>query len=258
MWMNDPNGMVYYEGEYHLFYQYYPEDTVWGPMHWGHAVSTDLVHWQHLPIALYPDELGYIFSGSAVVDWANSSGFGTDGKPPLVAIFTYHNPELAEAGGKNHEYQGIAWSNDRGRTWTKYAGNPVLPNTQTLQDFRDPKVFWYEPGRKWVLILNLNPGGPQGGSGTQYFVGGFDGTTFSLEEGFKKTLREDGAVWLDAGRDNYAGVTWSDIPPADGGANVLTDTFFPSREFDAISIYSRSGSVRMRGGVIYELNGIWE
>jgi len=272
MWMNDPNGMVYYEGEYHLFYQYYPKDTVWGPMHWGHAVSTDLVHWEHLPIALYPDDLGYIFSGSAVVDWNNSSGFGVNGKPPLVAIFTYHNRSLAEAGGRDHEYQGIAWSNDRGRSWTKYAGNPVLPNTQKLQDFRDPKVFWHQPSKhwvmalsatdhvqfwgsdnlknwrhlsdfgrewgahegvwecpdlvempvagsdttRWVLIQNLNPGGPQGGSGTQYFVGDFDGTSFTLDASFRQTLLSTGAVWLDQGRDNYAGVTWADIPELDG------------------------------------------
>jgi len=272
MWMNDPNGLVYYQGEYHLFYQYYPSDTIWGPMHWGHAVSRDLVHWDHLPVALYPDDLGYIFSGSAVVDWQNTSGFGKDGEPPLVAIFTYHNPELAKAKGKNHEYQGIAFSNDRGRSWTKYSENPVLPNTQKLQDFRDPKVFWHErsnrwvmalsatdhvqfwasgnlrewrklsefgrewgahggvwecpdlvempvagtPDTRWVLLLNLNPGGPQGGSGTQYFVGDFDGTTFTLDDGFRQTLETREAVWLDSGKDNYAGVTWADIPEEDG------------------------------------------
>jgi fructan beta-fructosidase len=272
MWMNDPNGMVYFEGEYHLFYQYYPEDMVWGPMHWGHAVSIDLVHWQHLPIALKPDELGYIFSGSAVVDRNDSSGFGVDGKPPLVAIFTYHDPERAEAGGKDHEYQGIAYSTDRGRTWTKYGGNPVLPNTQRLQDFRDPKVFWHGDTQRWVLALsatdhiqfwgspdlkqwrhlsdfgqgwgahdgvwecpdlvemsveggtetrwvliqNLNPGGLQGGSGTQYFVGDFDGVRFTLDDDFVRTLQQEGAVWLDAGRDNYAGVTWSGVPAEDG------------------------------------------
>ena len=88
-WMNDPNGMVYYEGEYHLFYQYYPDSTVWGPMHWGHAVSQDLVTWEHLPIALYPDSAGYVFSGSAVIDWDNTSGFGKEGNPPMIAIYTY-------------------------------------------------------------------------------------------------------------------------------------------------------------------------
>ena len=98
MWMNDPNGMVYYEGEYHLFYQYYPDSTVWGPMHWGHAVSRDLVHWEHLPIALYPDSLGYIFSGSAVIDYNNTSGLGTADTPAMVAIYTYHDMEGEHAG----------------------------------------------------------------------------------------------------------------------------------------------------------------
>jgi len=268
--MNDPNGMVFYDGEYHLFYQYYPDSTVWGPMHWGHAVSRDLVLWQHLPIALSPDSLGYIFSGSAVVDWKNTSGFGTGGEPPLVAVFTYHDPGPDAEGVRDRETQGIAYSTDRGRTWTKYAGNPVLPNVEGHRDFRDPNVFWHEPsgrwvmalsvhdhvelwgspdlrewsylssfGRewgahggtwecpdlfpltldatgetKWVLIQNLNPGGPQGGSGTQYFVGDFDGTTFTLDDAFASMLRTGGIAWLDWGRDDYAGVTWSDAPGA--------------------------------------------
>jgi fructan beta-fructosidase len=271
-WMNDPNGLVYFDGEYHLFYQYYPEDTVWGPMHWGHAVSTDLVHWEDLPIALYPDEHGYIFSGSAVVDWSNTSGLGREGAPPLVAIFTYHDPDRRQAGTNDHETQGIAYSNDRGRTWTKFEGNPVLPNRDKRGDFRDPNVIWHEDGKrwvlvlsahdhvqlwgspdlktweylssfgaewgghdgvwecpdlfplrvegsdetKWVLIVNLNPGGPNGGSGTQYFVGDFDGQSFTLEGAFAETLRSTPAVWLDWGRDDYAGVTWSDIPASDG------------------------------------------
>ena len=272
MWMNDPNGLVYYEGEYHLFYQYYPGATVWGPMHWGHAVSRDLVTWEHLPIALYPDELGYIFSGSVVVDWNNTSGFGRAGKPPLVAIFTYHDPARDKAGTNDDESQGIAYSNDRGRTWTRYRGNPVLPNTGKQGDFRDPKVSWHQESSRWimalsvsdhvefwgspnlkdwqylssfgkewgahggtwecpdliplriagsdetrwVLIVSLNPGGPQGGSGTQYFVGHFDGKTYTLDEGFRETLRQEPAAWLDWGRDNYAGVTWSDVPKDDG------------------------------------------
>ena len=108
MWMNDPNGMVYHDGEYHLFYQYYPDSTVWGPMHWGHAVSKDLVQWQHLPVALYPDSLGYIFSGSAVVDKGNTSGFGKDGKDPIVAVFTHHNMDGEKSGRNDFQYQSLA------------------------------------------------------------------------------------------------------------------------------------------------------
>ena len=135
-WMNDPNGMVYFKGEYHLFYQYYPDSTVWGPMHWGHAISKDLIHWEHLPIALYPDSIGYIFSGSAVVDVNNTSGFGKDGEPPLVAIFTYHNMVGEKSGRTDFQTQGIAYSLDKGRTWTKYANNPVVKNPN-IKDFRE-------------------------------------------------------------------------------------------------------------------------
>lgn len=151
-WMNDPNGLVYHEGEYHLFYQYYPDSTVWGPMHWGHAVSTDLVHWEHLPIALYPDSLGYIFSGSAVVDKDNTSGFGKDGQIPLVAIFTHHDPVKAKAGLVDVETQSVAFSLDKGRTWTKYAGNPVVKNPG-IRNFRDPKVFWHEETKHWIMPI---------------------------------------------------------------------------------------------------------
>lgn len=271
-WMNDPNGMVYYDGEYHFFYQHYPDSNVWGPMHWAHAVSKDLVHWENLPIALYPDSLGYIFSGSAVVDRNNTSGFGKDGKPPLVAMFTYHDMAGEKAGRKNYQSQAIAYSNDRGRSWTKYAGNPVLPNPGNVKDMRDPKLvwddgskqwivalavgdhieFWGAPdlkkwtrlsdfgkesgahggvwecpdlfsikvdgtsGKKWVLIVNINPGAPNGGSGTQYFVGGFDGKTFTPDPGFVKDTEKGKGVWLDYGKDNYAGVTFSDVPETDG------------------------------------------
>jgi fructan beta-fructosidase len=143
-WLNDPNGLVYYQGEYHLLYQYHPDSPVWGPMHWGHAVSRDLVNWQHLPIALYPDEYGLIYSGSAVIDRDNSAGFG---KEAMVAIFTHHQ--------EGHESQSLAYSTDRGRTWTKYPGNPVLLPPESQHDFRDPKVFWYgELGSGyWVLVL---------------------------------------------------------------------------------------------------------
>lgn len=272
MWMNDPNGLVYYEGEYHLFYQYYPDSTVWGPMHWGHAVSRDLVRWEHLPIALYPDSLGYIFSGSAVVDANNSSGFGKDGKPPLVAIFTHHDMAGEKAGRKDYQYQSLAYSNDRGRTWTKYAGNPVIPNPGDIRDFRDPKMRWDSASgqwvmalavgdhvkfygspdlkswmhlsdfgreygshggvwecpdlfpievagsneQKWALLLSINPGGPNKGSATQYFIGEFDGKNFVLDEQFAPFVANEKAVWLDYGPDNYAGVSWSDVPAADG------------------------------------------
>jgi fructan beta-fructosidase len=158
-WMNDPNGMVYYKGEYHLFYQYYPDSTVWGPMHWGHAVSKNMINWEHLPIALYPDSLGYVFSGSAVVDENNTSGFlqgspsGQNGdEKPIVAIFTSHNMAFEKAGRIDIESQSIAYSLDKGRTWTKYAQNPVIKNPN-LRDFRDPKVSWHETSKQWILTL---------------------------------------------------------------------------------------------------------
>lgn len=262
-WMNDPNGMVYHNGEYHLFYQHNPDSTVWGPMHWGHAVSKDMIHWEHLPIALYPDSLGTIFSGSAVVDLNNTSGFGTTEKPAMVAIFTYHFSEGEKAGRKDFQTQGIAYSLDNGRTWEKYKQNPALKNPG-IRDFRDPKVFWQEASKQWVMILpvadhvelygsknltswaklsefgktygahggvwecpdlfplevdgqqkwvmlvSINPGGPNGGSATQYFIGNFDGKTFTSDNPAKTTL------WIDHGTDNYAGVTWSNIPQTDG------------------------------------------
>ena len=151
-WMNDPNGLVYFEGEYHLFYQHYPDGNTWGPMHWGHAISTDLIHWNNYPIALYPDSLGYIFSGSAVIDWKNSSGFGKNGQPPMVAIYAYHSMEGEKAGKIEIQYQGIAYSNDKGRTWTKYNKNPVLKNPG-IKDFRDPKVIWHKESKNWIMAL---------------------------------------------------------------------------------------------------------
>ena len=147
-WMNDPNGMFYYEGEYHLFYQHNPFGNTWGHMSWGHAVSKDLVRWEHLPLALAEENDVMIFSGSAVVDWNNSSGFGKDNEPPLVAIYTGHEEE------NKKQYQSVAYSNDKGRTWTKYSENPVLDIG--MKDFRDPKVFWYEPDQKWVMIVALS------------------------------------------------------------------------------------------------------
>lgn len=250
-WMNDPNGLVYHKGVYHLFYQYYPNSTVWGPMHWGHATSKDLLNWKHQPVALYPDSLGYIFSGSAVVDVNNTAGFG---KGAMVSIFTHHNHKGEQEKRNNFQNQSIAYSLDDGKTWTKYTGNPVLKNPGIV-DFRDPKVMWFEKENKWVmtlatkdritfysspdlknwnkesefgetlgahggvwecpdlfpltlngkkvwvLLVSINPGGPNGGSATQYFIGDFDGKTF--------TPFETETKWIDFGTDNYAGVTFS-------------------------------------------------
>ena len=145
-WMNDPNGLVFYDGEYHLFYQFNPFGHKWGHMSWGHAVSRDLLHWDHLPVALAEENGVMIFSGSAVVDWNNSSGFGKNGKPPLVAIYTGHYTR------KPLQNQQIGYSTDRGRTWTKYAGNPVLDIGE--KDFRDPKVSWHEPTKRWVMVVS--------------------------------------------------------------------------------------------------------
>ena len=255
-WMNDPNGMVFYDGEWHLFYQYNPFGNTWGHMSWGHAVSRDLVRWEHLPVALDEGDGVMIFSGSAVVDWKNTSGFGVGGKPPMVAIYTGHR--------EGRQDQRIAYSNDRGRTWTKAPGGPVLD--LQMSDFRDPKVFWHAGssrwimtvsiplehrlhfyaspnlkqwtkvgefgpagsvdgvwecpdlfpvpieggGTKWVLIVNLNPGGPTGGSGSQYFVGEFDGSRFVADAG------PAAPHWADFGSDFYAGVSWNDVPAKDG------------------------------------------
>jgi fructan beta-fructosidase len=258
-WMNDPNGLVYNNGVYHLFYQYHPDSTVWGPMHWGHAVSEDMMKWHHKPVALFPDEHGFIFSGSAVIDQNNTAGFGTDDNPAMVAIFTYHNMAGEQAGTKDFQTQGIAYSLDNGDSWTKYEGNPVVENTG-IKDFRDPKVFWNEQEKnwtmllvagdhlqiwsspnlktwkkvsefgkdtgahggvwecpdlfplkiegsdevKWVLLISINPGAPNGGSGTQYFIGDFDGKTFTTDQTENR--------WIDLGRDNYAGVTYNEAP----------------------------------------------
>jgi fructan beta-fructosidase len=255
-WLNDPNGMVYYRGEYHLFYQYHPEDIIWGPMHWGHAVSRDLVKWEYLPVALHPDELGMIFSGSAVIDHQNTAGFGPEA---MVAIFTHHNPESLR------QTQSLAYSLDCGRTWTKYPHNPVLEPTTDMPDFRDPKVFWFKnetggghwvmclavgtavhfytsfnlidwemSGRfgggygsiagvwetpeffklpvkngshaYWVMSVGVLEGGPGGGSGTQYFVGNFDGQKFVAH--YEKEM----VLWVDHGSDFYAVQSWNDVP----------------------------------------------
>ncbi|MDI9497590.1 MAG: glycoside hydrolase family 32 protein [Bacillota bacterium] len=148
-WTNDPNGLIYACGRYHAFYQHHPYDPRWGPMHWGHATSPDLYRWTQQPIALYPDENGTCFSGSAVLDSANTSGLGDGGNPVLVLIYTSH-PEAA-ADGRHYEAQSLAWSRD-GETFMKYNGNPVIPNNG-VPDFRDPKVFWHAPSASWICVL---------------------------------------------------------------------------------------------------------
>ena len=247
-WMNDPNGMFYKDGVYHLYYQFNPYGSMWGNMHWGHSSSTDLVHWEHHPVAIAPDQWGTIFSGSAVVDKNNTSGFGENA---VVAMYT--SCSLTQK-------QSIAYSLDGGMTYTKYAGNPVV---QAPQECRDPKVFWNEEAgcwncvlvspleyeawfytspdlkswtkqgefgghgntsaiwecpdlfkltdpvsgdSKWVLLININPGGPAGGSATQYFVGDFDGKNFVCD------TAPEVVNWLDYGKDHYATVTWSHAP----------------------------------------------
>ncbi|WP_347549108.1 glycoside hydrolase family 32 protein [Pseudalkalibacillus hwajinpoensis] len=148
-WMNDPNGMVNFNGEYHLFYQYHPYSNVWGPMHWGHAVSKDLIHWEHLPIALKPDHNGAIFSGSAVVDWDDTTVF-FNGESGLVAIFTH--ADTYPGSERPRQRQSLAYSSDNGRTWTFYEGNPVLSEPRIL-DFRDPKVFWHDETTRCVMVI---------------------------------------------------------------------------------------------------------
>ena len=248
-WMNDPNGMFYKDGEWHLYYQYNPYGSLWENMTWGHSVSKDLIHWEALPLAIEADAIGTIFSGSCVVDKNNTAGFGKDA---IIAFYT----SAAES-----QTQSMAYSTDGGRTFTKYDKNPVV--TFNAPDFRDPKVFWYEGtnrwimmlavgqemqiwssanlkdwnkessfgseygchggvwecpdmlkiGDKWVLICNINPGGPFGGSATQYFVGDFDGKKCTCESMPKVTK------WLDYGKDHYATVSFSNAP--DGRITVL-------------------------------------
>ena len=247
-WMNDPNGMFYKDGVWHLYYQYNPYGSQWENMTWGHSTTTDLVHWQAQPIAIEADWLGAIFSGSAIVDKDNTAGFGQNA---VIAMYT-------SAGSA--QTQSIAYSADGGTTFTKHAGNPVI--TRNAPDFRDPKVFWHEgtkrwivvlavgqevqfystrnlkdwhyessfgseygchdgvwecpdlvelevtgeSQKKWVLLLNINPGGPFGGSATQYFVGQFDGHKFTCESMPKVTK------WMDYGKDHYATVTFHNAP----------------------------------------------
>ena len=239
-WINDPNGLVYYKGKYHLFYQHNPFEREWENMHWAHAVSTDLVHWREMPLALHPDTLGTIFSGSAVIDYGNTAGWNSkDGTPALVAFYT---------SAKGIQRQSMAYSLDEGMTFTKYEGNPIIDSHEKWQtnDTRDPKVFWYAPGKHWVMVLNERDGHsiynsvnlkdwtyqshitgfwecPElfevaedgnggnkkwvmwGASGT-YMIGSFDGKTFT----------PDGPKLCNLNGSAYAAQVFNNIPANDG------------------------------------------
>ncbi|MBD2757048.1 GH32 C-terminal domain-containing protein [Spirosoma validum] len=238
-WINDPNGMIFYEGEYHLFYQHNPYEREWENMSWGHAVSKDMIHWDELPTALSPDSLGTMFSGSTVIDYENTAGFNQGKEPAMVAFFTVDNPEK--------QIQCIAYSLDKGRTWTKYAKNPLIDSKAkwNSKDTRDPRVFWYQPGRHWVMVLNERDGhsiytsknlkewtyqshvtgfwecpdlfelpvdGDKSkskwvmyGASTTYMLGSFDGKTFTPESG--KHSYTTGSI--------YAAQTFANMPQSD-------------------------------------------
>lgn len=238
-WINDPNGMIYYDGEYHLFYQHNPYEREWENMSWGHAVSTDMVHWEELPTALYPDSMGTMFSGSTVIDYNNTAGFNKGDTPAMIAFYTVDSPEK--------QVQCMAYSLDKGRTWTKYSKNPLIDSKErwNTKDTRDPRVFWYNPGGHWVMVLNERDGHSiytsknmkewkyeshvtgfwecpdlfelpvdgdpshtkwvmYGASGT-YMLGSFDGKTFTPEAG--KFQYTTGAL--------YAAQTFTNMPDTD-------------------------------------------
>ena len=304
-WMNDPNGMFYKDGVYHLYFQHNPYGSTWGNLSWGHSTSTDLVNWEFQGDPVTPDAWGMIFSGSAVVDYENTAGFG---KGAVVAFYTSARP--SQWG--DSQSQSIAYSLDNGQTFTKYEGNPVL--TSRDRDFRDPKVFWYAPGKHWVMILavgqemqifssanlkkwkyessfgakqgshggvwecpdlielpiegtkekrwvlicNINPGGPFGGSATQYFVGTFDGKKFTNEAPTE-------TKWMDWGKDNYATVTFSNAP--DGRvvalgwmSNWQYQTVMPTLQYRGsntiardLSLYEQDGELLLKSAPAAEM-----
>ncbi|RDK02896.1 glycoside hydrolase family 32 protein [Paraburkholderia lacunae] len=277
-WMNDPNGLVFYKGLYHLFYQYNPEGNAWGNMSWGHATSHDLLHWSEQPVAMRANDTEEIFSGSIVVDEHNTSGLGTANSSPLIALYT-----SAYKAGSGHrpgtQAQSLAYSTDDGKTWRQYARNPVLTLNPESKNFRDPKVSWYAPGgywlmttvvadaqvvkmyrsnnlidwdflsdfslpgiphqgalwempdlfplpldgdsrqQKWVMIVNVNPWSIAGGSGAMYFVGRFDGRTFTPENVAPPGSDPSRYQWLDHGADYYAAGTFANAP--DGKAVTI-------------------------------------
>ncbi|WP_102811399.1 glycoside hydrolase family 32 protein [Burkholderia pseudomallei] len=270
-WMNDPNGLVYENGVYHLFYQYNPHGNFWGDMSWGHATSRDLVHWDEQPVAMPANAREDIFSGSIVADARNTSGLGTPNAPPLVALYT-----SVYKAGSGHEpgtqAQSLAYSIDHGKTWRPYAHNPVLTLAPESRHFRDPNVTWYAPGgywmmtavvadapvvklyrssdlirwdflsdftlpdvphrgalwempellpmpldgdaarMKWVMIVNVNPWSIAGGSGAMYFIGKFDGRTFTPDRTAPANADPAQYSWLDHGADYYAAGTFANAP----------------------------------------------
>lgn len=307
-WMNDANGLVYKDGEYHLYFQYNPYGSKWGNMHWGHSVSKDLVHWQHLDPAIARDTLGHIFSGSTVIDKNNSAGYGKDA---MIAFYT-------SASDEHGQIQCMAYSNDNGRTYTKYENNPILTPFDGLKDFRDPKVFWYEPAQKWymivsadknmrfysstdlkqweylsqfgegygvqpnqfecpdfiqlpvdgnkdnmkwVMIVNINPGCPFGGSATEYFIGDFDGKEFKCDTDKSVTK------WFDFGKDHYATVCFSNtgdrIIAVPWMSNWQYANVTPIRQYRGanalpreLSLYTKNGEIYMAANVVKETEAL--
>lgn len=294
-WMNDPNGLFFKDGVWHLYYQYNPYGSMWGNMHWAHSTSTDLVHWQQQPVALAPDAWGTMFSGSCVVDHNNTAGFGKDA---IISMYTSSRPTPF---GGDVQAQCIAYSNDGGKTFTKYVGNPVI--TDEKKDFRDPHVFWNEEAgfwnmilaagqemqiyssanlkdwkyessfgheygnhggvwecpdlmkmkvrgtdkEKWMLICNINPGGPFGGSATQYFIGQFDGHKFTCEDEPSETK------WMDYGKDHYATVTFDNAPDGRRCAIAWMSNWQYANQVPTKQFRSANSIVRDLG--LFEYNG---
>lgn len=307
-WMNDPNGMFYKDGVYHLCFQYNPYGSKWGNMHWGHAISKDLIHWQEVAPTIARDPMGHIFSGSAVIDKNGTAGYGKDA---IVATYT-------SASDKNGQIQCMAYSTDGGYTFKKYEGNPVLTPFDGLKDFRDPKVFWYEPAqqwymivsadkemrfysspdlkkwtyvssfgqgygaqpnqfecpdffqlpvdgnrnnKKWVMIVNINPGCLFGGSATEYFVGDFDGKTFTCDS------KPDVAKFLDYGKDHYATVTFSGVNDRVLGIAWMSNWQYanvtPIKQYRGantlpreLSLFSKDGRIYMASNVAPEVKAL--
>ena len=308
-WMNDPNGMFYKDGVYHLCYQYNPYGSKWGNMHWGHAISRDLIHWKEVEPTIARDPMGHIFSGSAVIDKEGTAKYGKDA---IVALYT-------SASDKNGQIQCMAYSTDGGYTFHKYPGNPVLTPFDGLKDFRDPKVFWYAPlkkwymivsadkemrfysspnlrdwtyvsafgqgygaqpnqfecpdffqlpvdgnpnKKKWVMIVNINPGCLFGGSATEYFIGDFDGKSFVCDS------KPSVAKFLDYGKDHYATVTFSGVQDRVLGIAWMSNWQYanvtPIRQYRGANTLPREfklftgkdGQIYMSSNVVPEVAGL--